>query len=471
MMKIFKNISFWCCFIVLFTGCKSSNMKNAREVVEIKKPNILLLFSDDHQQDLINALGNPYIQTPNLDSLVSNGLTFTNVYAQAPTCVPSRASLLTGTSPLTHKSFYPSYAGTFNEELEKWPETMKKTGYITFWTGKWNANGDPAKWGIEKTDALKLGGMGPHEMTVNRNGVPTSGFSSELFADAAIDFLNETHDKPFFVTVAFTAPHDPRTPPEEYKDMYHPNEVPLPANLYSSYPYEDGFAAIRDEVLLTYPRNVDSLRQEIADYYGMISHMDTQIGRILGALDKRGLKENTIVIYVSDNGLAVGHHGLLGKFSFYRHSFNVPLVMNGPNIPKNKKTGTNVYLHDLFPTICEMTGTPIPETVESKSFLPVIQGGNQPVHDYIFGALSNLKRSVTTERFRLVRHYHAEDSEAPSKAEYLFYDLKNDPLEIVNQIDNPEFVEEITHLKTILGNWQKEKQDFLPHIPIASQEE
>jgi arylsulfatase A-like enzyme len=447
-------------FFLLMAGCDLKEI-NADKTAKKNQPNILLLFSDDHQQDLIHGLGNSYIHTPHLDQLIAEGMTFTNAYAQTPTCVPSRASLLTGTSPLTHKSFYPKYSGTFNEALETWPETMKKAGYHTFWTGKWNAHGSPAKWGIEQTDALKVGGMGPHLMTVNRQGNPATGFSSELFADAAIDFLNSEHSKPFFMTVAFTAPHDPRTPPMEFRDMYVPNEMPIPANFYSKYPYEDGYAAIRDEVLLPYPRNVDKLRKEIALYYGLISHMDKQIGRILATLEKRNLKDNTIIIYASDNGLALGHHGLLGKFSFYRHSFNVPLIMSGPRIPKNTKSNIPIYLHDLFPTICEMTGSAIPETVESKSFFPIIAGKTAPIHPYIFGALSNLKRSVTTERFKLVRHYHDKNTKAPSKDEYLFFDLKNDSLEMINQINNPKFSTEIERLKLVLRDWQREKGDFL----------
>ncbi|MBR9777192.1 MAG: sulfatase-like hydrolase/transferase [Cytophagales bacterium] len=441
----------------------SCNNKEVRDLKDIEtKPNILLLFSDDHQSDLINALGNPYIKTPHLDKLVKEGTTFTQAFTETPTCVPSRASLLTGCSSLTHNSFYPRYSGTGNESLEKWPKTMKDAGYTTFWTGKWNAHGGPERWGIDMQSRVYMGGMGPHMMSFEENGETITGFSSELFADAAIRFLNEEQTKPFFLTVAFTAPHDPRTPPQEYKDMYKPNEVPLPANFYSEYPYEDGYKNIRDEKLLPFPRNVDSVRNEIALYYGMISHMDTQIGRILEALDNSGLADNTIVIYASDNGLAVGHHGLLGKMSFYRHSLNVPLIIKGSGIPKNTKTDAFVYLYDLYPTICEIVGIEVPQTVESSSFLSILKGDSTAVHQYMFGALADLKRSVTTKQFKLIRHYYSKN-EMHGTDEYLFYDLKNDPLEIINQIQNPEYSQEISKLKEVLANWQEEKNDFLPN--------
>lgn len=449
-------------FILIATIVVSCNYKETGNNTKVQqgKPNILLLFSDDHQSDLINALGNPYIKTPNLDKLIGEGTSFTHAFTETPTCVPSRASLLTACSSLTHKSFYPHYSGAGNDSLQKWPQTMKEAGYTTFWTGKWNACGDPQKWGIDIQSRVFKRGMGSHIMSFKEKDSTVTGFSSELFADAAINFLNTEHSKPFFLTVAFTAPHDPRTPPQEYKDMYSPMEVPLPANFYSEYPYEDGYKDIRDEKLLPFPRNVDSVRTEIALYYGMITHMDAQIGRILKTLENNGLAENTIVIYASDNGLAIGHHGLLGKMSFYRHSLNVPLVMRGAGIPKNVKTDSYVYLSDLFPTVCDIIGEEIPKTVEGKSFLPILNGDSTTVNKYMFGALSNLKRSVTTKKYKLIRHYRPKERVAGTD-EYLFYVLENDPLEIVNQISNSKYSEDISHLKAVLKNWQIEKKDFL----------
>lgn len=446
-------------FSIIAISCIKKE-ENASKITQ-EKPNIVLLFSDDHQSDLINGLGNPYIKTPNLDQLMQEGTTFTQAFTETPTCSPSRASLLTGCSSLTHNSFHPLYSGSGNDSLEKWPKTMSNAGYTTAWTGKWNAFGGPEKWGVEKESRIFFGGMASHTMSFEEEDSTVTGFSSELFADAAIDFLNQEHEKPFFLTVAFTAPHDPRTPPQEYKDMYDPNEIPLPANFYSEYPYADGYKGVRDEKLLSFPRDIDSVRNEIALYYGMITHMDDQIGRILETMKQKGLDENTIVIYASDNGLAIGHHGLLGKQSFYRHSLNVPLIMRGVGIPKNVKSDTYVYLYDLYPTICDMIGIDIPSTVESKSFLPILNGNTTAIHDYMFGALGDLKRSVTTKDYKLIRHYYSKEKGATD--EYLFYSLKNDPLEIVNQIDNPVFSDEILKLKTVLADWQKEKKDFLPN--------
>lgn len=444
---------------LIISGCASNQM---REKEITCQPNILLLFSDDHQSTAINALGNPYIQTPNLDKLVAEGTTFLETFTNTPTCAPSRTALLTGCGSLTHGTFYPKYSQGVNKKLKRWPQTMKDAGYETFWTGKFNTHGKPHEWGVDKTALIFPRGMGDHHMTFEENGKTIEGFSSEIFADAMIDFLKADHKKPFFATIAFTAPHDPRTPPGKYATMYKPNEVPLPANILSHYNYTDGYEKIRDEVLLPYPRTIDDVRKEIADYYGMISHMDEQIGRILDALKENALDENTIVIYASDNGLAIGHHGLMGKFSFYDHSLKVPLIMKGPAIKKNYKSNVRVYLHDLFPTICEMADITIPETVESKSFVSAINGENTVIHEYMFGALSNLKRSVSTKEYKLIRHYRSDwHGTVVGTNEYLFFDLKNDPLELINQINNPEFEGEISRLKEILKQQQIEKNDFL----------
>jgi arylsulfatase A-like enzyme len=447
-------------FLVSAFTLYSCNNSHETKVSSLTKPNILLIFSDDHQSTAINALGNPYIKTPNIDQLVKNGTSFVNTYTETPTSVPSRAALLTGCGTLTHQSCYPSYSQKSNKALKRWPQVMKNAGYETFWTGKFNSNGKPSDWGIEHTERIFQRGMGSHTMSFKENGEEVTGFSSELFADATINFLKKKHTKPFFATIAFTAPHDPRTAPGQFKNMYKPNQVPIPQNFLSRYNYNDGYAKIRDEKLLPYPRNIDSVRQEIADYYGLISHMDAQIGRILKVLEEQNLDENTIVIYASDNGLALGHHGLLGKFSFYKHSLKVPLIIKGPKIPKNVKTNINVYLHDLFPTICDYTKVQIPNTVEAKSFLPILMGQNKQIHKYMFGSLSNLKRSVSTEEYRLIRHYRDKKANNGTD-EFLFFDLNNDPLELINEIENPKFEKIIEQLKKQLRNWQIEKNDFL----------
>ena len=182
-------------------------------------------------------------------------------------------------------------------------------------------------------------------------------FSSELFADSAIEFL-QNHDgkKPFFAYVAFTAPHDPRQPPLGYREPYYRKLPPLPANFLPQLPFDNGMMqGGRDENLAAWPRTEAMIRDQLAEYYGLITHLDEQIGRILAALEKSGQAENTIIIFAADNGLALGSHGLLGKQSVYEHSMRTPLIIAGPGIPRGKATRAFTYLLDLFPTLCDVT--------------------------------------------------------------------------------------------------------------------
>ena len=275
-------------------------------------------------------------------------------------CVPSRAMLMSGKT-----WFHVDTASLKGAKLL--PELLQENGYVTFGTGKWH-NGQ-ASWlrAFQHGKTVMFGGMSDHtkvpvrdlgpdgKLTAERTG---EKFSSELFADAAIEFLR-SHDgkKPFFAYVAFTAPHDPRMPPLPFREMYYRNLPPLPANFLPQLPFDNGMMkGGRDENLAAWPRTEAVIRDQLAEYYGMITHLDEQIGRILDALKQTGQADNTIIIYAADNGLALGSHGLLGKQSVFEHSMRVPLIFVGPGIPQGKSTQAFTYLLDIFPTLCDVIG-------------------------------------------------------------------------------------------------------------------
>jgi len=288
-----------------------------------KRPNILFFLADDHQSGLLSAISDTQIKTPALDKLVKRGTYFKNAQAEIPSCQPSRASIMAGCSAFTHKALYPHYARSFNQKLLPftWTKVFQNNGYETFWTGKWNVWGMPKDYGIDKVDCLFKGGMGSHTLKLKSKGQTYKGFSSTVFADAAIRYINNyDKNKPFFMTVAFTAPHDPRTPPQKYLDLYDISKIKLPKSFMPEHPFDDGYFNIRDEKLLPRPRTRRALKEDLAKYYALISQMDAQIGRTLKALKEKGLEQETIIIFAGDHGLALGHHGLLGKFSQYNHS-------------------------------------------------------------------------------------------------------------------------------------------------------
>ncbi len=449
--------------VVLSFGCKEKAVVKK----EAEKPNILFLFTDDQRGGTIGAMDKYDVETPNMDALVQRGTSFTNSYilgaTTAAVCSPSRAMLMTGRHYFNiEPNVYAQFAFPKEERGKSnkitFPEYFKKNGYETFATGKQHNGEIWLERGFNQIKSAFLGGMTTHFGTKVKDYNPESGwsepyqqkekFSSEVFADAAVDFLN-TYQKenPFLMYVAFTAPHDPRTPPSEYKDMYPNENIELPKNFMPEHPFEIADERIRDEVLLPFPRTPEAVQKEISDYYGMITATDAQIGRILKALEASGKGDNTIIVFAGDNGLALGQHGLLGKQNVYEHSVSVPLIFCGPNIPENVKTGAFAYLHDVFPTLCGLTGLEIPESVETEDLTPIIEGNAKEVRSSMLYAYNswpgeNFKPKINNwGGHRAVRKgdYKLIVSAKHEVFTYQLFNLKNDPWELVNLIENEDY--------------------------------
>jgi arylsulfatase A-like enzyme len=378
------------------------------------KPNILFLFADDQRADTIGAHGNPHIKTPVIDGLARAGVSFRRNYVMGgnsgAVCVPSRAMLHTG------KTWFAMNTNTLAGE-KLMGELFAEHGYTTFATGKWH-NGQPS-WlrSFQHGESVMFGGMSDHEKVPLHDRGPDNtmvgprtgaGFSTEMFADAAIKFL-EQHDtaagaKPFFCYIAFTAPHDPRQPPPGFPANYK-SRPPLPKNFSPQLPFDNGFMnGGRDENLGAWPRTEAMIRDQLAEYYAMIEHLDARIGRILDVLKRRGLAENTIVVYAADNGLALGSHGLLGKQSVFEHSMRTPLILSGPRIPQGQSTEAFTYLLDIFPTLCELAGVPAPAGIFGESLRPLWDGSKKQIRDTLFLPYIQVQRAVRDERWKLIRY-------------------------------------------------------------------
>ena len=424
-----------------------------------RRPNILFLFADDQRADTIAAHGNPHIRTPNLDRLAGSGVSFRNNYIfggnSGAVCMPSRAMLMSG------KTWF--HIDTVNLKGEKLlPELLGENGYSTFGTGKWH-NG-PESWlrAFQRGKTTMFGGMSDHSKVPVRDlgpdgqlTPPRTGekFSSELFADSAIEFL-QTRDqsKPFFAYVAFTAPHDPRMPPPPHLEAYYRNRPPLPRNFLPQLPFDNGhMRGGRDENLGAWPRTEAMIRDQLAEYYGMITHLDQQIGRVLAALKRTGQADNTIIVYTADNGLALGSHGLLGKQNVFEHSMRTPLIISGPGVPRRKTIDAFTYLLDLFPTLCEATGVTTPNGLAGHSLVPVWQGRQAKVRDSVFLPYLDIQRSVRDERYKLIAY--------PKISHLQLFDLQADPHETTNLIDRPEHAPHVARLRTLMQDWQAKVGD------------
>jgi arylsulfatase A-like enzyme len=240
----------------------------------------------------------------------------------------------------------------------------------------------------------------------------------------------------------------------KYRQMYYKKRPPLPKNFLPQHPFDNGHMTGRDENLASWPRTEDVIRDQLAEYYGLITHLDEHIGRVVKALKKSGHAKNTIIIYAADHGLAVGSHGLLGKQNIYEHSMGCPLVFAGPGIPKGGSTQAFSYLLDIFPTVCALTGIQGPSGIEGKNLQPIWQGKVDKVRDSIFLSFTKIQRSVRDERWKLIRYPRINHTQ--------LFDLKNDPHELHNLADDSAQAERVKEMLELLKKWQRKAGDDLP---------
>lgn len=429
------------------------------KVSQPAKPNVLFLFADDQRADALGCAGNTYIRTPNIDKLAETGVRFSNNYVMGghhgAICAPSRAMLMSGKS-LFH--VYDKLDGVYTM-----PMHFAANGYETFGTGKWHNGAKTFEASFQKGNNVFIGGMANHYevpcRTLGADGKLSEpvkkGFSTDLFADAAINYLDNyskgDHKNPFFCYVAFTAPHDPRSPRKDYIGMYPDGSIPLPGNFKSLHPFEFDDLNVRDETLAPWPRTPEIIQESLSDYYALISHLDNRIGDIISTLKKDGLFENTIIVYAADNGLAIGSHGLLGKQDLYEHSMKVPLIIRGPGIPENEVRDALVYLYDIFPTLADLCKIPAPPEIDGKDFAAVISGKEKEIRSSLYTAYRNTARAVRTDTFKLIRY--------PSRNYTQLFNLKSDPLEIDNLADLPEYKPKVDEMMLLLEKWHTQTND------------
>ena len=403
------------------------------------RPNVLFVLTDDQRWDTIQALGNPEIQTPVLDRLVERGFHFTNAYCMGSmmpaVCLPSRTMLITGRSLWRIPEKMQAAAAPPGVALL--PALFNAAGYRTFHCGK-------------SENACTFGNSAfTTNITVNHR---LPGTSHEC-AEHVIAFLKQhAGPQPFFVYFAPPVPHDPRVAPPEFVRFYDPARLSLSKNFLPEHPFDNGDLRIRDELLAAIPRVPAEMRQHLADYYAAISNFDHELGRILETLQSRGLAENTVVIYSSDQGLAVGgRHGLMGKQNLYEH-VKPPLIFAGPGIPHGK-SGALVYLFDLFPTLCDLAGIKTPDAVEGRSLLPVIRGKQPRVREWLLGAYRDSQRMIRDERWKLLAY------DAGGARNVQLFDLETDPDETHNLAADPQSAAQRSRLEKLLTQARRQFND------------
>lgn len=429
-----------------------------------EKPNIVFIITDDQAADAVAAsklwgADSSGLRTPNLDRLYQNGTVFQQAYNMGAwhgaVCVASRSMLLTGRFVWkTREEEKGRFAGTVSQE-RTWSQRMKRAGYSTYMSGKWHVETD-AKKIFDHTVNIRPGMAPTVPESYNRpvegkkdkwnpadpktRGLWTGGKHwSEVLADDAETFVKQAagEKKPFFMYLAFNAPHDPRQAPQSWLDQYPMEKIPMPENFLPVNPHRvimgmenaSGSSVLRDEKLAPFPRTEFAIRTHRKEYYALVSHTDEQIGRILQALEKAGVADDTIIVFTSDHGLAVGRHGLMGKQSMFEHSMRVPFVIAGPSVPKGKVVQERIYLQDAVATALDFADADR-DGVEFKSLRPLMEGKTTTHYDAIYGAYEvGSQRAVIHGKDKLILY--------PKGNVALLYDLERDPLEKEPIADSP----------------------------------
>ena len=444
----------------------------------IERPNFLFMIADDLTYRGIRAMGNPEIETPNLDGLMKRGCTFTHAFHQGSwsgaVCIASRTMLNSGLTAFRAQKQL--------EQVPLWGQTMGDAGYDTTIVGKWHlskttlersfrdhttvymdgmfesgkdAYGRPSPGNTWSPSDTSLGGQWLHARDWRKDASDPVQHSAQVWADTAADRLAELSKKPdpFLLYVAFTSPHDPRQAPKEIVDRYPANKIAIPPNYLPLHPFDQGDRDVRDELLAPFPRTREAVQLHRSEYYAHITYLDHQVGNILNALNQSGKAANTYIVFTADHGLAVGQHGLLGKQNLYDHSTLIPLIVAGPGIRAGRRVDEMVYQHSVFPTTCELAGVPIPKTVEFPSLANWLRGSDGPKNASVFCWYRDFQRSVRTTEHKLIAY--------PEAKRVQIFDLKRDPWETKDVGDDPAYAAVRKDLIERLKTHQKELSDPL----------
>jgi choline-sulfatase len=441
--------------------------QNQKDTPSGSTPNILLVIADDLAAWMLGCYGNQEIKTPNIDNLARRGVRFQHAFVCTPICSPSRATLFTGRTPMqhgVHDFLTPNPIADPPQGQKDAPPTMAgeimltdiaaSKGYDCGYVGKWHINNDDAKpgHGIRWWYTM-LGGSRSYrdpEMSLNGQLVKEEGYLADIMTKRACEFLDQQKPgaKPFFLTVSYLNPHTPYDGhPQKYYDMYAKTS-------FDTIGWEPPAAnALREKDLLK--DTVGNIRRCAA----ATTALDDQIPVLLDKLKQKGVYDNTVVLFVGDNGFLLGRHGLWSKGlasnppNMYEEVVNVPMIMTWPGrIPVESARPELVSFYDVLPTVCELVGASLPagRNLCGRSVLPLAarKAGVKPPawRGTVFAHLRNADMA-RDNRFKLVLR---NDGKGPNE----FFDLRSDPREKVNQYSNAQFLTQRDRLAKELAEWK-----------------
>lgn len=449
-----------CCLPII--GCLSGSSKKQ----SYKRPNIIVLVTDDQRWDMMGCAGHPILQTPHLDALAHDGIRFEHAFVTTPICMSSRASIFTGTYLSRHQCDF--NIGNLSHALwqQSYPILLRNAGYHTGFVGKFGLAVS------DKPEPRNVYNMTWHDM----DNLPVSDFDrwygfagqgsywdmehggkhlTEVMTDQATDFLDTAPaDRPFCLSISFKAPHSPWESDPEFDELYRSIDIPHPLTADKKYfdPLPDFIKQSWAHVGYYHLECAPEVYQKtIKTYYRLINGVDKAVGRIRQHLVQRGLAENTVVLLIGDNGYMWGEHLLGGKTLLYDPSIRVPLIVYDPRSPKAQKKTVSSELAlniDIAPTILSLAGIPVPQITQGHDLTPLINGqATQLREDFLAESAFNLGsfgqpqnwisqyypvcQSVRTRRYKYIRY--------PDNNYEQFFDLQNDPNETINLAYDPAY--------------------------------
>jgi arylsulfatase A-like enzyme len=437
------------------------------------QPNVLFIMSDQHNARALGCAGNPEVSTPNLDRLAAAGARFTQATAQTPQCCPSRYTIWTGRYPRSHGLLWNRVVEPLEERTIA--EILGERGYATATIGKHHMRHHPSEHGFahvvdreEYRTALsfRLGDQLPQdarrdpelELLMGGAGasrLPHALHQSAFWADEALRFIDEQAGAPWCLWLSFYGPHTPIEPAEPFASMYDPAALTLPGNFSYEWPHDLAMLArlVEEFSVLDEAQH----RRLLALYYGLVTQIDADIGRVLAHLEELGLARDTIVVYTADHGGMMGEHATWRKTTLaYDATVRVPLLVRGPGVRAGTVHDELVGLVDLLPTLLHLLDVPVPDAVQGISFAPLLRGRPYAGRAAIVaevgypGQGAGPVSMVRDATFKYVEH-------ANGGAGYRqLFDLVADPWERDNLVDDHRHVEHLRALEAALAAWRAE---------------
>lgn len=442
-------------------------------------PNILFIITDDQRQDALSCYGNRILHTPNIDRLATEGVRFTQAFVTNSLCMPGRATFLTGLYSHAHGVMTNGEKGapaSFRPGVTGYPMLLQKAGYETALLGKWHIRSDPE--GFDHWSIFPGQGRYRDPILLSRgNKMEFTGHACDVVGDLALDFLKQPRRKPFLLYCGFKAPHRPWEPPPRLANLFQDVRIPEPPTFHDE--LRGRPAAVRDadnkvwnmpdfiqrgvpETLPPPERKRENLQALVKNYYRTITAVDQNVGRLLERLDRSGLAEDTVVVFVSDNGFFLGDHGMFDKRLMYEESIRVPLIVRYPPLVRRGQTSDQMVLNtDMAPTLLELAGLPVPEGLHGRSLVPLLRGRpeaswrNSFLYEYYEFPGSHMvrkNRGVRAERWKYIHYWESPE-------EFELYDLKNDPREVNNLYGNPRYADRVKELRDEMARLRKETGD------------